>query len=65
MGLLVDLPKPLDNYQEKEIAQRPVIYDVGGWPVHPDTKRRTVRALSKYVTKNTLCNNEHVCSSID
>lgn len=50
LGMLVDLPKPLEGYQESEIMYRPVIYDVGGWPVHPDTKERTVRLLPKYVT---------------
>lgn len=47
MGLLVDLPKPLDQYQEKELRQHPVEYDVGGWPIHPVTKKRTVRVLSR------------------
>ncbi|KAJ8925620.1 hypothetical protein NQ315_009464 [Exocentrus adspersus] len=54
LGLLVDLPKPLDSYQEKEIKYRTVIYDVGGWPVHPDTKERTVRVLTK---KTEFCLN--------
>ncbi|KAJ8977645.1 hypothetical protein NQ317_003623, partial [Molorchus minor] len=47
LGLLVDLPKPLDEYQEEELKDREVCYDVGGWPVHPDTKERTVRVLPK------------------
>ncbi|XP_018565071.2 uncharacterized protein LOC108906326 [Anoplophora glabripennis] len=54
LGLLVDLPKPLESYQETELMQRPVIYDVGGWPVHPDTKERTVRILPK---KTEFCLN--------
>lgn len=45
MGMLIDLPKPLDYYQEKELRNRPVCYDVVGWPVHPDTGERTVRML--------------------
>lgn len=45
MAMLIDLPKPLDAYQEKELRDRPVSYDVVGWPVHPDTGERTVRAL--------------------
>ncbi|VEN39576.1 unnamed protein product, partial [Callosobruchus maculatus] len=45
LGLLVDLPKPLNQYQEKEFKQRPVVYDVAGWPVNPDTKERNVRVL--------------------
>ncbi|ERL92626.1 uncharacterized protein LOC109546905 [Dendroctonus ponderosae] len=45
MGMLIDLPKPLDSYQEKELRNRSVCYDVVGWPVHPDTGERTVRML--------------------
>nr|CAI5819350.1 unnamed protein product [Callosobruchus analis] len=47
LGLLVDLPKPLNQYQEKEFKQRTVVYDVAGWPVNPDTRERNVRVLPK------------------
>nr|CAH7746378.1 unnamed protein product [Callosobruchus chinensis] len=47
LGLLVDLPKPLNQYQEKEFKQRPVVYDIAGWPVNPDTRERNVRVLPK------------------
>ncbi|XP_030753337.1 uncharacterized protein LOC115880293 isoform X2 [Sitophilus oryzae] len=46
MSMLVDLPKPLDEYQEKELKGRTVCYDVAGWPVHPDSGERSVRILS-------------------
>ncbi|XP_066154847.1 uncharacterized protein [Euwallacea fornicatus] len=45
MSMLIDLPKPLDKYQEPELAHRIVCYDALGWPVHPDTGERTVRIL--------------------
>ncbi|CAG9765601.1 unnamed protein product [Ceutorhynchus assimilis] len=45
MPMLMDLPKPLDYYQELELKGRDVCYDVVGWPVHPDTGERTVRVL--------------------
>lgn len=45
LGLLVDLPKPLDTYQEKSLQLFPVQYDIAGWPVHPTTKERSVRLL--------------------
>lgn len=47
LGVLIDLPRSLDQYQEDEIKDREVIYDVIGWPIHPDTKERSVRALTK------------------
>lgn len=47
LGLLIDLPKPLDHYQEKSLSGYPVRYDIAGWPVHPITKKRTVRVLPK------------------
>lgn len=49
MGMLVDLPRPLDQYQERELKYKTVRYDVGGWPVHPETGERTVRILNKLV----------------
>ncbi|XP_068895292.1 uncharacterized protein [Tenebrio molitor] len=45
--LLIDLPRPLSHYQEKQLERRPVIYDIGGWPIHPDTLQKTVRVLPK------------------
>jgi len=45
MAMLIDLPKPLDQYREPDLKDRPVCYDVVGWPVHPDTGERTVRTL--------------------
>ncbi|XP_025830237.1 DNA polymerase alpha subunit B isoform X4 [Agrilus planipennis] len=47
LGLLVQLPRPLDQYQEKEFRHCPVQYDELGWPVNPYTGMRTVRAISK------------------
>lgn len=45
LHLLIDLPKPLDHYNEPELKDRTVVYDVGGWPLHPDDGTRTVRLL--------------------
>ncbi|KAL1514232.1 hypothetical protein ABEB36_003520 [Hypothenemus hampei] len=54
LSTLIDLPKPLNSYRESELKDRPVYYDVIGWPVHPDTGERTVRILS---TKTEFCLN--------
>ncbi|XP_015837448.1 uncharacterized protein LOC103313625 [Tribolium castaneum] len=47
LGLLIELPRPLNQYQEKELERRSVVYDIGGWPIHPDTHERSVRVLPK------------------
>lgn len=47
LALLVDLPKPLERYQEKELSRYSVEHDIAGWPIHPVTKERTVRLLPK------------------
>lgn len=47
LGLLVDMPRSLEKYQESELANRPVQYDEVGWPIHPDTGKRSVRILTK------------------
>ncbi|KAF5274105.1 hypothetical protein FQR65_LT04503 [Abscondita terminalis] len=47
LGALIDLPRPLDRYQEHELSHYPVVYDQTGWPVHPRSGKRSVRALSK------------------
>ncbi|KAJ9573992.1 hypothetical protein L9F63_008622, partial [Diploptera punctata] len=43
---LVKLPRQIPHYYETELHDRIVIYDCGGYPVHPDTKLRTVRLIS-------------------
>ncbi|KAF7268057.1 hypothetical protein GWI33_018799 [Rhynchophorus ferrugineus] len=45
LEMLIDLPKPLDRYQERDLKHKTVCYDVAGWPVHPETGERTVRLL--------------------
>lgn len=47
LGPMANLPKELDHYQEAELEHFPVKYNKGGWPVHPETGERTVRALSR------------------
>ncbi|XP_063932644.1 uncharacterized protein LOC135144552 [Zophobas morio] len=47
LNLLIELPRPLSRYQEKSLEHRPVVYDIGGWPIHPDSLQRTVRVLPK------------------
>ncbi|XP_060536460.1 uncharacterized protein LOC132708264 [Cylas formicarius] len=54
LDLLIDLPIPLVEYQEQHLKARTVCYDVGGWPIHPDTGERTVRVLPK---KSEFCLN--------
>lgn len=47
LGMLIDLPRPLDQYVEQDLQYLPVVYDIAGWPIHPKTNLRTVRAISR------------------
>ncbi|CAH4033636.1 unnamed protein product, partial [Pieris brassicae] len=47
MEYILKIPRKLDQYYEGSLRGRPVVYDKEGWPVHPDTKKRTVRLVSK------------------
>lgn len=49
MECILKIPRKLDHYYESSLKGRPVVYDKEGWPVHPDTEKRTVRLVSKYV----------------
>lgn len=49
MNVLIDLPRPMKHYYELELAGLEVVYDIVGWPVHPQTGQRTVRPVSTYV----------------
>lgn len=40
LNVLLDLPKPMNKYYDRNLAGRPVEYDDEGWPIHPDTRRR-------------------------
>ncbi|XP_059049428.1 uncharacterized protein LOC131844532 [Achroia grisella] len=46
---LLLMPRKLEHYYENSLRDRPVVYDEQGWPVHPDTKLRTVRLINKWV----------------
>ncbi|XP_063834015.1 uncharacterized protein LOC135083193 isoform X3 [Ostrinia nubilalis] len=46
---LIQMPRKLDHYYEPGLSGRCVVYDDEGWPVHPDTKRRSVRLVPKLV----------------
>ncbi|CAH4032009.1 unnamed protein product, partial [Pieris brassicae] len=54
MEYILKIPRKLDQYYEGSLRGRPVVYDKEGWPVHPDTKQRTVRLVSKYVYLNRV-----------
>ncbi|XP_049888068.1 uncharacterized protein LOC126382293 [Pectinophora gossypiella] len=47
MTLVIKEPPVLKKYHEPAIACRAVEYDDDGWPIHPDTKERTVLIMSK------------------
>ncbi|CAG4923672.1 unnamed protein product [Colias eurytheme] len=47
LELLFNSPRKLDHYYESSLRRRTLVYDKDGWPVHPDTKQRTVRLVSK------------------
>lgn len=40
MDIILDLPKPISRYYESSLRQRKVVYNIYGWPIHPDTKER-------------------------
>ncbi|XP_060809250.1 uncharacterized protein LOC106136903 [Amyelois transitella] len=44
---IVVFPRMLDRYYEASLADRRVVYDEDGWPVHPNTKERNVRFISR------------------
>ncbi|XP_030027111.2 uncharacterized protein LOC115445132 isoform X3 [Manduca sexta] len=46
LDCVLQTPRKLEHYYEKSLSSRPVEYDADGWPVHPDTKKRTVRFVS-------------------
>ncbi|KAL3287603.1 hypothetical protein HHI36_002073 [Cryptolaemus montrouzieri] len=41
---MLGLPKPMKSYHEKSLRGREVVYDICGWPIHPDTKKRVRNA---------------------
>ncbi|XP_064076864.1 uncharacterized protein LOC113392604 [Vanessa tameamea] len=47
LDLLIQTPRKLDQYYEDYLKCRTVVYDDEGWPIHPDTKQRSVRLISK------------------
>ncbi|CAG9770760.1 unnamed protein product [Ceutorhynchus assimilis] len=40
LDLILDLPKRLNYYYEKELKDEKVVYDCDGWPVHPETGKK-------------------------
>ncbi|XP_075978767.1 uncharacterized protein LOC142978269 isoform X2 [Anticarsia gemmatalis] len=46
MERLLQMPRKLDHYYEDKLRGQRVVYDKEGWPIHPQTKTRTVRLLS-------------------
>ncbi|XP_072936249.1 E3 SUMO-protein ligase RanBP2 [Epargyreus clarus] len=53
---MLQTPRRLDHYYEHSLRDRAVVFDDDGWPVHPDTKKRTVRLISKYETMEFVLN---------
>ncbi|XP_035430416.2 uncharacterized protein LOC118262875 isoform X5 [Spodoptera frugiperda] len=52
---MVQFPRKIDHYYEESIRCRQVEYDCQGYPVHPDTKMKTVRMLSRNQSQNPCC----------
>ncbi|XP_069672028.1 uncharacterized protein [Periplaneta americana] len=48
LDMFVEQARRIPHYYEKELCDRSVIYDCAGYPVHPDTKLRTVRTISRF-----------------
>ncbi|CAG9860558.1 unnamed protein product [Phyllotreta striolata] len=40
LEVVLDLPKKIDRYYERDINRLAVVYDANGWPVHPETGDR-------------------------
>ncbi|CAK1548447.1 unnamed protein product [Leptosia nina] len=49
LEFVLKVPRKLDRYYESSLKCRTVAYDKDGWPVHPDTKKRSVLLVSKYM----------------
>ncbi|VVC95417.1 unnamed protein product [Leptidea sinapis] len=47
LHLLLQMPRKLDHYYEAGLRKYTVEYDKDGWPIHPETKKRGVRLVSK------------------
>ncbi|KAK5648738.1 hypothetical protein RI129_003630 [Pyrocoelia pectoralis] len=43
---ILNLPKPIKRYFERNLASQIVVYDNEGWPIHPETNKR-VRCIKK------------------
>ncbi|XP_050296866.1 hapless 2 [Anthonomus grandis grandis] len=37
---ILDLPKKLNKYYERDLKEQEVVYDADGWPVHPETGKK-------------------------
>lgn len=50
LDILLNLPKPMGRYYDKDLMNRPVQYDADGWPIHPDTgeKMRNIPATTEF-----------------
>lgn len=48
LEMLVHMPRKIDHYYERCLKGRDVEYDCDGYPVHPDTRERTIRMISRY-----------------
>jgi hypothetical protein len=53
LGVFVKHAGKIPQYYEEELRDRPVIFDSDGFPVHPDTRLRTVRTMSRYNGKSS------------
>lgn len=54
---IVPHPQAIHQYREADLRSRIVIHDETGWPIHPDSYRRNVHALSLYVLRLIIWNN--------
>ncbi|CAH0722703.1 unnamed protein product, partial [Brenthis ino] len=57
LHLILQTPRKLERYYESSLRSRRVVYDKEGWPIHPDTKQRDIRLVSKLLCLMTFIEN--------
>ncbi|KAK9737387.1 Male gamete fusion factor [Popillia japonica] len=56
LDILLDLPRNINRYYDRDLQDRPVQYNSEGWPIHPDTgeKIRNIPAITEFCINITF-----------
>ncbi|KAI4458906.1 protein hapless 2 [Holotrichia oblita] len=56
LDVLLDLPRNINRYYDRDLQDRPVQYNQEGWPIHPDTgeKIRNIPATTEFCINITF-----------